>query len=142
LSNVIEIKNLKKYYGDVRAVDDISFSVERGTLFAFLGKNGAGKSTTINVLSTLLKKDAGTVIVDGVDLDDNADGVRKNIGIVFQNSVLDNKLRVKDNLTVRASFYGLRGAEWSKRLSELTEMLSLESILDRPFGKLSGGQKR
>lgn len=142
MDNIIEIENLKKYYGGIKAVDDISFTVERGSLFAFLGINGAGKSTTINILSTLLKKDSGKVVIDGYTLGENDLEIKKRIGIVFQNTVLDEKLSVRDNLTVRASYYGLRGEEWKSRLAELTEKLDLSELLKRPFGKLSGGQKR
>lgn len=140
--NIIEISSLVKSYGELRAVDGVSFSVKRGELFAFLGVNGAGKSTTINVLCTLLKKDSGKVLIDGFDLDSDADKIKRVFGVVFQNSVLDARLSVKDNLTVRASYYGISGAEWKRRLDELTERLELGELLKRPFGKLSGGQKR
>ena len=142
VDNSIEIEELYKAYGDVKAVNGISFSVERGTLFAFLGINGAGKSTTINILCSILPKDSGSVRINGFDLDTQADKIKPDIGIVFQSSVLDAKLTVKDNLAVRASFYGLKGAAFRARLAELTELLELEPILNRPFGKLSGGQKR
>lgn len=142
MDNIIEINHLKRYFGDVKAVDDISFTVERGILFAFLGINGAGKSTTINILSTLLAKDDGDVTIDGLSLDKDDAEIRKRIGIVFQHSILDDKLSVLENLTIRASFYGLKGAAWKQRLNELTELLQLEELLPRPFGKLSGGQRR
>ena len=142
MSNIIEINNLKKYYGEVKAVDNISFNVEEGSLFAFLGINGAGKSTTINVLCTLIVKDCGCVLMDGHDLDKEADLIKNKIGIVFQNSVLDEKLTVFDNLKYRASYYGIRGNEWKVRLQELVEMFDLDNILKRRYGKLSGGQKR
>lgn len=142
MTDIIEVYNLKKSYKDVVAVNDISFNVKSGSLFAFLGVNGAGKSTTINILCTLLKKDDGKVMINGNDLDKDSLKIKNDIGIVFQNGVLDNLLTVKENLTVRASYYGLRGAQWSSRLQKLTEILSLEEILKRPYGKLSGGQKR
>lgn len=142
MDKIIEIENLYKSYGDVKAVNGISFSVERGTLFAFLGINGAGKSTTINILCSILPKDSGRVHINGYDLDTQADKIKPDIGIVFQSSVLDAKLTVKDNLSVRASFYGLKGEAFRARLTELTALLELEPILNRPFGKLSGGQKR
>ena len=140
--SVIEIKNLKKSFGDVRAVDDISFEVEEGSLFAFLGINGAGKSTTINIISTLLEKDSGTVIIDGHDIDKEPEKIREKIGIVFQNSVLDKCLSVRDNLKIRASYYRLFGAAWDARFKELCRIFDLEEIKDRPYGKLSGGQRR
>ena len=140
--NAIEVENLKKSYGKLLAVDGLSFEVEEGSLFAFLGLNGAGKSTTVNVLCTLLEKDGGRVVIAGHDLDVEANAIRNEIGVVFQQSVLDKRLTVKDNLTVRASYYGLFGSDWKTRLSELTEILSLDDILNRPYGKLSGGQRR
>lgn len=140
--NIIEISNLKKSFGDVHAVKDISFKVKSGSLFAFLGINGAGKSTTINILCTLLKKDSGTVKVAGIDLDKDATAIRNKIGVIFQGSILDKKLSVKDNLAVRASFYGIYGKAWQSRLSELSELLDLKDLLNRPYGKLSGGQRR
>jgi ABC-type multidrug transport system ATPase subunit len=142
MANIIEIKDLKKSYGDIKAVDGISFSVERGSLFAFLGLNGAGKSTTINILCTLLSKDSGEVTIDGYTLGKDNENIKESIGIVFQNSVLDEKLTVKDNLTIRASYYGLKGEPLANRLKELENLLELKEILARPYGKLSGGQKR
>ncbi len=140
--NVIEVEGLKKSYGKLLAVDGLSFGVEEGSLFAFLGLNGAGKSTTVNILCTLLEKDGGKVTVAGHDLDTETNAIRQKIGVVFQQSVLDKKLTVMDNLTVRASYYGLFGSDWKMRLSELSEILSLDDILNRPYGKLSGGQRR
>lgn len=139
---IVEIKNLHKSFKDVKAVDDISFSVKEGELFAFLGVNGAGKSTTINIISGILNKDRGSVFVFGEDIDKNADKIKSSIGIVFQNSVLDKKLSGYDNLKYRAALYGIFGAEFKKRLQEMTELLDLKDILKRPINKLSGGQKR
>lgn len=139
---IVEIKNLHKSFKDVKAVDDISFSVKEGELFAFLGVNGAGKSTTINIISGILNKDRGSVFVCGEDIDKNADKIKSSIGIVFQNSVLDKKLSGYDNLKYRAALYGIFGAEFKKRLQEMTELLDLKDILKRPINKLSGGQKR
>ena len=87
--NFIEVSHLKKSYGNLKAVDDISFTVKKGALFAFLGVNGAGKSTTINIISSTLQKDSGDVKVDGFDLVKDNAKVKERIGIVFQNSVLD-----------------------------------------------------
>lgn len=115
MTNAIEITGLKKYFGQVKAVDGLTFSVKKGSLFAFLGLNGAGKSTTINIICTLLKKDEGKVVVAGADIDKNPEVVREKTGIVFQGSILDGKLSVYDNLTVRASFYGLYGDRWKKK---------------------------
>ena len=140
--NAIEIERLKKYYHEVKAVDDISFTVRRGEFFAFLGVNGAGKSTTISILCGMQKRDGGSVKIDGLELDDHADAVKRKLGVVFQNSVLDMPLSVADNLKYRASLYGITGASYKKRLQELTELFGLKEILRRPVGKLSGGQKR
>ena len=139
---VIEIENLKKSFKDVKAVDDISFKVKEGELFSFLGVNGAGKSTTINIISGILKKDNGKVNVCGYDIDHNAYDVKNRVGIVFQNSVLDSNLTVTENLKCRANLYGIFGKELKSRLEELTELLDLHEILIRPLNKLSGGQKR
>lgn len=140
--NIIEVENLEKSYGKVRAVDGISFAVERGCLFSFLGVNGAGKSTTINILCSILRKDGGRVKICGYDLDCAANEIKRRIGVVFQKTVLDDRLTVRDNLAVRASFYGITGKKWALRLEELRHMLALDDILGRPFGKLSGGQRR
>lgn len=139
---IIEVENLEKRYGAVQAVRGISFEVERGTLFSFLGVNGAGKSTTINILCSILKKDAGKVRVCGFDLDTQSEKIKPRVGVVFQGSVLDDLLTVRENLTVRASYYGLRKAAWRERIKELSGLLHLDDLLDRPYGKLSGGQRR
>ena len=139
---ILEIDNLVKTFGEVRAVDGISFSVERGALFAFLGLNGAGKSTTINVICTLLPKNSGRVLVAGEDLDSAPERVREKIGIVFQHSVLDPSQTVASNLATRASLYGMTSAQAKKRISELADTLGFGEYLDRKYGKLSGGQRR
>ena len=142
MNYAVEIEDLKKHFGEVKAVDGITFQVKQGQLFAFLGVNGAGKSTTINVMCSLLKKDAGTVKICGFDLDSQSAFIRASIGIVFQDSILDRALTVRENLAVRAGFYNLFGKEREKRLAEVSDLLSLNDLLDRPYGKLSGGQRR
>ncbi len=139
---ILSVSHLKKKYDDFYAVDDISFSVKRGSLFAFLGLNGAGKSTTINIITGILSKNEGKIIFDGKDMDEYRNSIKSEIGIVFQNSVLDPVLTPKENLTLRAGFYGIRGQAWKDRLKVLTDMLGLQEFMDRPVGKLSGGQKR
>ena len=139
---IIEIHHLSKSYGLVKAVDDISLQVNEGELFAFLGPNGAGKSTTINVLCTLLSADQGEIIINGSKLGKESDQIRKDIGVVFQKSFLDNLLTVEENLKTRASFYGLSREVTKQRLADLTKQLSLGEFLHRPYGKLSGGQRR
>ena len=139
---VIEIENLKKSFKEVKAVDGLSFSVKEGELFAFLGVNGAGKSTTINIICGVLNKDGGTVKVCGKDIDQNADSIKSELGIVFQNSVLDKKLSVYDNLKYRAGLYGIFGNEFKQRLDEMDGLLGLKELYKRPVCKLSGGQRR
>ena len=139
---VIEIENLKKSFKEVKAVDGLSFKVKEGELFAFLGVNGAGKSTTINIICGVLSKDGGTVKVCGKDIDDNPDSIKSELGIVFQNCVLDKKLSVYDNLKYRAGLYGIFGNEFKKRLDEMDGLLGLKELYKRPVCKLSGGQRR
>ena len=139
---MIRIEHLHKSFGQVHAVNDLSFTVRRGELFAFLGVNGAGKSTTIAALCGQLCKDGGTIVIDGVDIDEDPDAVKGELGVVYQNSVLDKALSVRDNLASRAALYGIHGAAFSARLAELSELLDLQSLLKRPVGKLSGGQRR
>lgn len=140
--NAIEIERLKKYYGEIKAVDDISFTVGRGEFFAFLGVNGAGKSTTISILCGRQRRDSGSVKIEGMELEENGDEIKTRLGVVFQSSALDMPLSVADNLRYRASLYGITGATYKKRLEELTALFDLKDILRRPAGKLSGGQKR
>ena len=142
MSNIIEVKNLVKNYKDVHAVNDISFTVEEGSFFAFLGINGAGKSTTINILCTVLEKTSGNVKIGGYDLDKEKNKIKELIGIVFQGSVLDKQLTVKENLESRASYYGLNKKEIAKRIESLTQTFDLSEILKRKYGTLSGGQRR
>ena len=142
MSNIIEIKGLNKSFKDVKAVRDLSLKVREGELFAFLGVNGAGKSTTINIICGQLAKDSGSVIIDGCDIENRLDEVKGKLGVVFQSSVLDKSLSVKDNLESRAALYGIHGEEFEARLAELCELLDFSDILKRSVGKLSGGQRR
>lgn len=142
MEKVIEIENLHKSFKDVHAVNGLSFSVYEGQLFAFLGVNGAGKSTTISIICGQLAADGGTVKVNGIDINSDLKGVKRDLGVVFQNSALDKSLTVLDNLKYRAALYGLNGEKFRSRLKELSELLDLQPILKRTLGKLSGGQKR
>lgn len=142
MHNIIEINNLDKSFQDVHAVNDLSLRVKEGELFAFLGVNGAGKSTTISIMCGMLAKDGGKVFIDGKDVDKDMREITKELGVVFQNTVLDAKLSVKDNLTSRAALYGITGKEAKQRIAHLAELLEFKDILNRTFGKLSGGQKR
>lgn len=139
---MIRIEHLSKAYGKVKAVDDISFNVKKGELFAFLGINGAGKSTTIGIICAQLSKDFGKVYVNGIDIDKASNSIKRDIGVVFQNSVLDKALSVRANLESRAALYGIFGDTFKERLNELDALLGLKDILNRPVGKLSGGQRR
>lgn len=116
MKNIIEINNLCKSFGELKAVQDLTLSVREGELFAFLGINGAGKSTTINIMCGQLSKDSGEIIIDGYNLDKSIDLVKNEIGIVFQSSVLDASLSVHDNLESRAALYGIIGNDFNKRL--------------------------
>ncbi len=139
---ILQIQNLCKSFGSLKAVDDLSFSVRSGELFAFLGVNGAGKSTTINIISGILDKDGGKVEVCDCDIDLKPDTIKSKIGIVFQNSVLDRRLTVMDNLKSRAALYGIRGENFKARICELDKLLGLNELLPRTLNKLSGGQRR
>ena len=142
MTDIIRIENLCKSYGDVKAVQNLSFRVKKGELFAFLGLNGAGKSTTISIICGQLQKDGGRVEINGKNIDEDATEIKRGLGVVFQSSVLDKPLSVYDNLKSRAALYGITGNAFKIRLRELSNLLSLEDILKRPVGKLSGGQRR
>ena len=142
MDNIMEISHLHKSFGAVKAVQDLNFCVKKGELFACLGVNGAGQSTTINIMCGELRKDSGSVLIGGADLDKEPDSIRRKLGVVFQSSVLDKDLSVRDNLRSRAALYGIHGKAFEKRLEELTELLEFSDLLKRPLGKLSGGQRR
>lgn len=142
MGNVIEIQHLYKSFGSVKAVQDLSFRVKEGELFAFLGVNGAGKSTTINILCGQLRKDSGSVKINGFEPTENPEKVKRALGVVFQNSVLDKALTVYENLESRAALYGIHGRAFKDRLQELSGMLGFGDLLRRTVGKLSGGQRR
>ena len=138
----IEVDGLVKSYRSVRAVDDVSFSVLDGQLFAFLGANGAGKSTTIGCLTTLLRADAGSMRVAGHDVRTQAEAVRAATGVVFQRSLLDDGLTVRENLRLRATLSRVPRGRFASRLAELSALIELDEVLDRPYGRLSGGHRR
>ena len=142
MENSIEINNLSKSFKDVKAVNDLSFKVKKGEFFAFLGVNGAGKSTTISIMCGQLAKDSGSVTVNGKNIEDGMNEIRKEIGVVFQSSLLDTPLTVRDNLEMRAALYDITGSGFEQRLNELAELLDFKDLLKRTYGKLSGGQKR
>ncbi len=142
MDTIIKVKNLKKYFGDVKAVDDISFQVGRGELFGFLGINGAGKSTTINMLCTVFGPTAGEIEVCGFKAGREDEQIRKKIGVVYQNNCLDDRLTVKENLFIRGALYEKNSRKLSQNISRLCEILELEDVYGRRFSRLSGGQKR
>lgn len=142
MNNIIEVHDLHKSYGQIKAVKGISFYVQEGSLFAFLGPNGAGKSTTINILSTLLTHDQGEVIVNNIALGTNDDAIRNAIGIVFQDGVLDPLLTVQENLLTRGSIYGLKRSELHDRIKEALSVTGITDLAQRRYESLSGGQKR
>ena len=139
---IIKIEHLSKSFGDVKAVRDLSFQVKKGELFAFLGVNGAGKSTTISIICGQLQKDSGTVLVNGMDAEHSMEETKRAIGVVFQDSILDRPLTAKENLKSRAALYGITGKDFENRLRELSEILDFKAFMNRPVGKLSGGQRR
>ncbi len=138
----IQVKNLVKTYNNVEAVKDISFSVEKDSFFAFLGPNGAGKSTTINIIATLLEKNSGIVNVLDYELGKDDSNIRRNIGVVFQSSMLDDLLTVKENLEVRGSFYDITKDDVLNRINEINDLLEILPFINQRYGTLSGGQKR
>ncbi|MCL2387436.1 MAG: ATP-binding cassette domain-containing protein [Defluviitaleaceae bacterium] len=138
----IKVENLVKSYENVHAVKGISFNVREGMLFSYLGVNGAGKSTTINILTTLLGKTSGRVEIGGYDIEKNSHEVRSIIGVVFQESVLDEKLTIRENLTIRGGLYNMRGAKLKEAVNNAIKMTDISEFADRHYEKLSGGQRR
>ncbi|MET4060949.1 multidrug/hemolysin transport system ATP-binding protein [Arthrobacter sp. UYP6] len=138
----ISVRGLTKKYGATAAVDDLSFEVQAGSVFAFLGINGAGKSTTISCLTTVLSFNAGDATVSGHNVRSEAGEVRKDIGVVFQDSVLDPLLTGRENLRTRAKFYSADAAANDVRIKELSAMIGIDDFVDRRYGTYSGGQRR
>ena len=139
---IIKIENLEKSFGKVKAVRKINLEVYEGSLFAFLGINGAGKSTTISMMYGGLKIDSGRITICGQDVATHLDKIKNQIGVVFQDSVLDKTLTVYENLKFRAGFYGIFGQEFKARYQELEKLFDLAEIKNQKIQKLSGGQKR
>ena len=139
---IIKIENLEKSFGKTKAVRKINLEVYEGSLFAFLGINGAGKSTTISMMYGGLKIDSGRITICGQDVAINLDKIKHQIGVVFQDSVLDKTLTVYENLKFRACFYGIFGQDFKARYQELEKLFDLAEIKNQKIQKLSGGQKR
>ena len=139
---MIEVKNLTKRYGTNTALNNVSFTVEEGTIVGFLGPNGAGKSTTIDTLCTLNSFDSGEATIAGFDLRTQAGQIKNSIGAVFQDSLLDKTLTVRENLMLRARFYHKTAASRKEAVARVIEWTDLNDFIDRPYGKLSGGQRR
>lgn len=142
MSNIIEVKNFTKKFGDFVAVDDISFTVEEGSIFGFLGSNGAGKSTTINALCTILDKTKGDLKINGYDISKQKNKVRNEIGIVFQESTLDSKLTIEENIKFHCEFYSVPKNEIKERIDFVLNLVDLTDWRKAPVGSLSGGMKR
>ena len=140
--NIIHVNHLTKKYGELTAVNNISFSVEKGTLLGFLGVNGAGKTTVINMLATLLKPDCGDVEICGAKLGKEDADIRRKIGIVYQQNCLDDILTVQENLMCRGIVHGASKTEAKKQCKHLSEILKLDEIMKKKYKTLSGGQKR
>lgn len=138
--NIIVTENIVKRFGSITAVNQVSLSVKKGTMCALLGTNGAGKSTLIKILTTSLEPSSGSAMVAGHQIGKNDNRIRRSIGVVFQQSLLDPLLTVRENLVVRASFYQL--PDVTMRIDELAQLIGLEEFIDRRYGKLSGGQRR
>ncbi|MHA3825959.1 ABC transporter ATP-binding protein [Mycoplasma sp. Z1473D] len=142
---IIEIEKLNKSFKKQKALNDLSFKVKKGELFGFLGLNGAGKTTTLSIILGIIKKDSGTIKVEGVDLDSKqGKNIKNKIGIVFQESILDNKLSVYDNLMSRAAMYSkyIKDKTTEELVDDVVKDFELEDFLRKPYGSLSGGQKR
>lgn len=142
METMINVQGLKRYFGNVKAVDDISLHVERGELFGFLGINGAGKSTTINMLCTLYPPTAGTIEICGFLAGKEDEEIRKRIGVVYQDNCLDDLLTVKENLFTRGALYEKDRRKLTANIERICDILDLKDVYNRRFAKLSGGQKR
>ena len=142
MEEIISIKNLNKTFKEVKAVNNLSFKVKKGEFFAFLGINGAGKSTTISIMCGELTRDSGEVYIDGKNIDEQMESIKVKMGVVYQKNVLDDPLTVKDNLKFRAALYGIHGKEFEEKYEKLASLLDFADLSSRTYGKLSCGQKR
>ncbi len=139
---VIQVENLRKKYGAIKAVAGISFSVKKGEIFGFLGPNGAGKTTTINILCTLTRATAGVAYINGYNVTSHPDQVRNSIGLVFQEITLDNHLTAEENLFFHAMLYGVSRKEFTQRKIELLKLCELWERRKAKIENFSSGMKR
>lgn len=142
MNDIIKVQNLFKTYKNVPAVNGISFNVKEGEIFGFLGPNGAGKSTTINIICTIIGRSEGSVLLDGLDVAQKQDEVRKRIGVVFQEKTLDERLTARENLMIHGYIYGLRKADIEKRIDEVLDIVELKERKNSIVASFSGGMKR
>jgi ABC-2 type transport system ATP-binding protein len=142
MTPIIEVKGLTKRFGSLEAVHGISFQVEQGEVFGLLGPNGAGKTTTLSMLSTILTISAGTAIVNGFDVTNQASQVRRSIGIVFQEPSIDDRLTGRENLEMHADLYAVPSSEKGKRIDELLKLVELQDRADSLMRTYSGGMRR
>ncbi|MBZ4655153.1 MAG: daunorubicin resistance abc transporter ATP-binding subunit [Peptococcaceae bacterium] len=142
MTNIIEVRELVKEFSGVKAVNGISFEVSRGEIFGFLGPNGAGKSTTMKILATLLKPTSGYAVLNGLDIRANPQGVRQSIGMVFQETTLDEKLTARENLMFHGLLYNIPGKALRERMTKVLGMVELTERQDSLVRTFSGGMKR
>lgn len=142
MKDCIQLLDVTKRYRKIEVVKNVSFQIEKGKLCAFLGANGAGKSTTMNMIITLLQKNSGKIYIEGLDIDKEKDSVKRKIGVVFQEDVLDPELDVYENLYYRGGLYIKEKNELEKRINKASELLSLQKVLRKKYKACSGGQKR
>src|SRR5580698_5248936 len=137
----VEIDRLSKRYGRTLALDAVTFEVPRGDVFALLGPNGAGKTTLLHILCTILRPDGGSARIGGVDVMKDPLGARRNLGVVFQEPSLDDRLTVEENLEFHGLVYGVPRALRRRRIGEMLALVELDTSRDRLVRSLSGGMK-
>ena len=142
MDDIIQVVRLRKTFGDIVAVDDISFSVKRGEIFGFLGPNGAGKSTTIKILTTLLAKTSGSAVIDGLDIDKDQKAVRRIIGYSSQEVGVDDDLTGRENLMLQCRFHHMSKAKSEENVQSLLETVKLAEAADRRLSTYSGGMRK
>lgn len=140
---MLEVKNMSKSFGNMKAVDNISFQVGEGEIVGLLGENGAGKTTTLRMLATILKPTTGTASVEGIDVNNNPSGVRGKIGILFGGDVgLYDRLTARENIRYFANLHGIASKEADTRIDKLAKELNMEDFIDKKVGKFSRGMKQ